>query len=331
MEEILSSRLSFAEEEPVPLDFETSEAAEKDRELVAASFFDADAMREAPRQLYRHDGPEGRFYYTLTEVEGEAVPRVRIYPSVTTVIRGTTAMPPFLLKWIADYGQRRAEQIRDEKGAYGTLLHVLFGEFMIAGEIGLDGLAARVIAWAIAKRLPWDTSRWAEMLRQDLVGLVGFLFEKDFHPIGVEVPLASDELGYAGCIDLVGRCGDDPFLTLADFKSNRISFYEEQEIQVAAYRDLWNENFPKQRVERLMLFGSKDWDEDSRERYRLRAVKESPRTTTLFPTLLRTWDLTHVGSSSRRPRISGTLRLSNPGSLSVAFETLEESLASRRA
>jgi hypothetical protein len=300
-------------------------------DLVAASFFNKDALREAPRKLYRYDGADGRWYYTVpdTTAAGETA-RARLYPSVTTVLRQAGPMPPYLLKWTSDYGQRRASQIAQEKADYGTLLHILFGEFVIASEVDLDGIAASVLEWSAFKRLPWDTVGWAEMLRQDLVGLAAFLLEHEFRPLGVEVPLASDELGYAGCLDLVGYCGADPEPAIVDFKSNRNAFYPEQEIQLAAYRTLWNENFPEFKANRLILWGSKDWDQDSPSRYRKKNVKEGPNTTTKFPALLRLWEMDHQNGSRQRASISGRLKLSDFSGVNITFRSLEEALAERQ-
>ena len=295
-------------------------------DAAIAAYFDAKAIREAPRQLFRYDGSDGRFYYTIPE--GEAT-KARIYPSVTTIIRQSGPMPPFLLKWISDYGQRRATQIAAEKADYGTLLHILFGEFVIASEVDLDGVAARVIEWGAAKRLPWDTTDWAERLRQDLVGLAAFLLEQKFRPLAVELPLASDEYGFAGCIDLVGFCGEDAQPCIVDYKSNRNAFYDEQEVQLAAYRTLWNENFPGLPAGRLILWGARDWDEDSPSRYRKRFVKEGPRTTTVFPALLRLWEQTHVDTMRRKAKVSGKLKLSDFSTLNVSYRSLEEELAER--
>lgn len=292
---------------------------------VVAAFFDERALREAPRRLYRYDGEGGRYYYCLA---GDP-PQVRLYPSVTTIQRQAGPMPPRLLKWIAEYGSRRAAQISQEKADYGTLMHILFGEFVIAKEIAIDALENRVTVYGAEQRLPWDTSGWAESLAQDLVGIAAFLLEHEFAPLAVELPLASDEYGFAGTLDLAGYFGAEDSPTIVDFKSNRTGFYDEQEVQLAAYRTLWNENFPEFKASRLVLWGSKDWDQDSKSRYRERICKEGPRTTTVFPALLRLWEQMQPTTARRRARISGHLKLSDFSALTVSFRSLEEELTER--
>lgn len=295
--------------------------APKDIAPQIATYFDEDAIREPLRKLYRHDSPAGRWYYDVGE-DGTA----RVYPSVTTVIRATTPLSPFLLKWIADYGLRRAEQLRDERAAYGTLMHVVFGELLIAREIDLDAMEARVEDWRAEKRLPWDTTGWAEDLKQDLVGLADFMRDFSLKPLAIEVPLADDELGFAGCIDLVAQSTVTGQITLADFKSNRQTFYDDVIYQLGGYERLWNANFPDLPVDRLVAYGCKDWHEKSRGRYRSKDMTAEPKSRR-FPTLLAIWK-DDQGEKARRPLLTGKLSLESAPS--IHFESLEESLARGR-
>jgi hypothetical protein len=289
-----------------------------DREF-AASFFDADAIRKAPRRLRRYQEGGLRFYYTLSQgADGETV--ARLYPSVTTVIRRTTPMPPFLLAWYAEHGMAGAERIRDERAAYGTLMHRLFERLVIARKIDLDALPGVVAAYAEEEHLSCDTGGWARALAEDLVGFATFLREKNAKVVGIEVPLASDAMGYAGCLDLVVELdieiGNGPGrkkslvreLCYVDWKSNRTSFYEESAIQGHAYRALWNEAFPESPITRVCLYGAKDWGEKSRGLYRFSDVTDH-ELAGIFPNLLEQFRAREAGRTRTRIAIGGLLSL----------------------
>jgi hypothetical protein len=289
-----------------------------DRE-VAASFFDADAIREAPRRLRRYQEGGLRYYYTLgTGADGASI--AKLYPSVTTVIRRTTPMPPFLLAWYAEHGMAGAERIRDAKAAYGTLMHRLFERLVIARKIDLDALPGVVATYAEEEHLSCDTGGWARDLAEDLVGFASFFREKNAKVVGIEVPLASDELVYAGCLDLVvwldvehsnGPGKKKTYtreLCYVDWKSNRTSFYEESAIQCHAYRTLWNEAFPESPITGVFLYGAKDWTERSKGLYRLSDVTDH-ELAGIFPNLLEQFSARESGKTRTRISIGGTVSL----------------------
>ncbi len=289
-----------------------------DRE-VAASYFDADAMREAPRRLRRYQEGGLRYYYTLSPgADGETV--ARLFPSVTTVIRRTTPMPYHLLVWYAEHGMAGAERIRNERAAYGTLMHRLFERLVIAREVDLDALPGVVAAYAEEGHLSCDTGGWARALAEDLVGFATFLREKNAKVIGIEVPLASDAMGFAGCLDLVAwmdvEHGNGPGkkktvtreLCYVDWKSNRTTFYEEAAIQCHAYRALWDEAFPESPITGVFLYGAKDWGEKSRGLYRLSDVTEH-ELAGIFPNLLEQFRTRDAGRTRTRISIGGVLSL----------------------
>src|SRR5271169_4053120 len=77
-----------------------------------------------PSALYRLTSPGApRLYFAKNPV--------RTYASVTSVLHATCPTSPFLIRWIAAHGEKRAAYLRDERAAYGTAMHKLFSEWLV--------------------------------------------------------------------------------------------------------------------------------------------------------------------------------------------------------
>jgi hypothetical protein len=272
-----------------------------DGELVTPDFWDGDLLAKVDAYgegLFGHEAyPAPSSLYRLTR---EGAPRlyfaknpVRTYPSVTSILHATCPTSPHLIDWIAQHGKRRAEYLRDERAAYGTCMHELFSKYLREGEFDLSHMDSWVDTYAKVNALVYDTGYWPANLKQDLVGFAGYCVRYNVRPVGIEVPLADDVLGYAGCLDLV--CVMDTakkknILAYNDWKSNRKYFTDEQEIQVNAYKALWNANYPHAPITDVYLYGPKDWDEGSRERCRVKNCTAS-RLANAFPGLMAQFNL----------------------------------------
>lgn len=288
-------------------------------EPISSLFFDANAIREAPRKLYRVDSSVGRLYSVLE-------PKPLVFPSVTTVIHATRPTAKFLMDWIASHGRQRAERMKDESAAYGTLMHIVLADFLISRSVTIAQLGEAIEAFKGKK--DYDTSRWAERLAEDVVGFAVFARKYQLKPLGIEIPLASEKLGYAGTLDLVckatfGRTKLMPtgeYTTYLDWKSSRKAFYPEGAIQCGAYGPLWNEQFPSLPIERMLLYGAKDWDEGSEAPYRMQEVTAHPLVN-LFPALLAIYNVENPGiGSSKSPRIKGVISLDeDPFEVNVTY------------
>ena len=292
--------------------------------------------------IYRMDGKDNRYYHSVDDSGN-----VHFYPSVTSVIQATTPTPYHLIKWYADYGMKRAEQLRDEKAHYGTVLHILIAHLLKRGEINLEtGVEAMLYEYADEKRLTCDIGSWAHELRRDLLAFNQFAADYAVRPIAIEMPLVSGQLGYGGAIDLVaeitisekgfwgetyqtGANKGQPketkrerrVIAVIDFKSGRHGFYESNEIQANMYLDLWNKNYPELPAERCMNWRPKDWQGEAAT-YELKD-QTGRESAAQIPLLLALFSLRERDTPSGVQTIGGTLTLGQMGG-NVGFTTVTE-------
>lgn len=224
-------------------------------EEVRALFFDETALHEAPQQIYRLDRAGHRYYYAFDE-NGEP----DFYPSITTLISQTLPTSEFLIKWIADKGYTRAEEYKNERAKYGTFMHGEYADMLISRVYNLDGLKANLISYMEANNLPFNFVDYADDLRKNMLSLAQFMIDYDVEPLAVEIPLIHPVMGFGATLDL--PC----WITIKgkrvraniDFKSGK-NFYEANEVQLHAQKEVWNYHFPEQHIERVFNWRPKDW------------------------------------------------------------------------
>lgn len=225
---------------------------------MRAVYFDFDALREPPYRLFRLDEQGYRYYYRYMEVDGKQ--KAVLYPSVTTLLRQTTPTSPFLIQWMVENGSAATEK-RDMAAAYGTFMHIQFERLLILRQIDLDKMAAVLRDYMEQENIPDKYYfEWLPRIRKDILAFAQFVQDYKVKPLAVEISLVS-ELGFAGCIDLPCEMTikDETFSAIIDFKSGRNGFYEDYELQLGLYRDMWNENFPDCPIHRIFNFAPKDW------------------------------------------------------------------------
>lgn len=170
----------------------------------------------------------GRRHY---EVNGEKL------PSVTTIL--SVLNKPALIYWAVNCYQEYLNQhsgsfaellqaVEDGKKEFsnvskfatdtGTMVHNAIELYLLTGELTeLEGDAAR----GFNAYLEWEASHMVERVQ-------------------VEVPIYSLKHGYAGTSDMICRLDGRDDLVLIDFKTSK-DFYDEMFMQVAAYREAYNE------------------------------------------------------------------------------------------
>lgn len=224
-------------------------------EEVKALFFNETALNEAPQQIYRLDRAGHRYYYAFDE-KGEP----DFYPSITTLISQTLPTSEFLIKWIADKGYTRAEEYKNERAKYGSFMHGEYATMLIEQVYDLDRLKTRLIGYMEANNLPFDFVDYADDLRKNMLSLAQFIIDFQVEPLAVEIPLIHPILRFGATLDLpcwITMKGKRIRANI-DFKSGK-NFYEANEVQLHAQKEVWNYHFPDLKIERVFNWRPKDW------------------------------------------------------------------------
>ena len=257
-------------------------------------FYDKEKLIKTPQILYRTNVGDKRYYYTIKET-GEVVK----FASVTTVLDSTMPTSEYLIKWIAEYGIKRAEDIKNQKAEYGNLLHICFSQFMIKGTFDLASIPSRIETYRLANNIDFNTDHWEWELEKDLRAWEVFCAVHDVKPIAISLMLSSEKLGIAGELDIVlemrvgtgvnggilkndivvdknGEIKKDltrRIIVILDWKSGRHGFYLIHEAQLHLYKLLWNETFPHLQIDGLYNWSPKNWETEPA--YNLKEQSES--------------------------------------------------------
>lgn len=228
-------------------------------EEIRAVYFNADALKEPAYRLYQLNSEGYRYYYRFDEA-GEP----EFYPSVTTLLKQVMPTPPALLDWMIANGKDGSAEKRDLAAAYGTFMHGEFEKLIINRRYDFDSVPAALLAYMERENLPEKVfSEWLQKIRKDVLAFAQFVRDWNVRPLAVEIGLYHPKYHYAGCLDLPCSMTDPKsgksFTAIVDFKSGRKGFYEEHELQLHLYADMWNANYPGLPAERVFNFSPKDW------------------------------------------------------------------------
>ena len=228
-------------------------------EEIRAIFFNTDALREPPYRVFQLNSDGHRYYYRFDE-SGMPV----FYPSVTTLLEQVMPTPPALLDWMIANGKDGSVEKRDLAAAYGTFMHIQFETLIINRRYDFDNVPSALLAYMEENNLPEKVfSEWLPKIRKDVLAFAQFARDYNVKPLAVEIGLVHPEYHYAGCVDLPCFMTDPKsgktFTAIVDFKSGRKGFYEEHELQLHLYREMWNVNYPDVPVARVFNFSPKDW------------------------------------------------------------------------
>ncbi len=235
-------------------------------EEVKALYFDQQAIIETPTPVYRFDHPSAKFYFTYDT----QLFKPEFFMAVMSMLDRTAPQPIELKKYYLENGQKAVDHAK-ERSEYGMLMHITFGEMIIKGSIDIETIDLRVRDHMFTRQLLYDQRKWTEELTKDILSFGQFVIDYDVKPLSIAQLLVSRELGIGGELDFVCEMNDKLYTdktaqsarkrcrTLIDFKSGKSGFFENNAIQLEAYRRIWNENFPGNEVDSIANWGGKAW------------------------------------------------------------------------
>lgn len=228
-------------------------------EEIRAVYFNADALKEPAYRLFQLNSDGHRYYYRFNDA-GEP----EFYPSVTTLLKQVMPTPPALLDWMIANGKDGSTEKRDLAAAYGTFMHGEFEKLIINRRYDFDSVTAAMLSYMERENLPEKVfAEWLPKIRKDVLAFAQFIKDWNVKPLAVEIGLYHPQFHYAGCLDLPCVMTDPKtgksFVAIVDFKSGRKGFYEEHELQLHLYREMWNVHYPETPVTRVFNFSPKDW------------------------------------------------------------------------
>jgi hypothetical protein len=286
------------------------------------------ALIEAPYRIWQLNSSGHRYYYRYDE-QGNP----EFFPSVTTVLSQTLPKSKYLIEWIVSKGMDEAERYKEERADYGTFMHAEYQKLIIYRTYDFDDLKKSLKKYMIQRTLPDDFIYYADELKKDVLAFAQFIIDFDVRPLAVEIALVHPEHKYAGMIDLpctmLSRIGGkDRINAIIDFKSGRKGFYEEAEIQLHMYRDMWNVNFPQHEITQVFNFSPKDWRK--RPSYNLKDQTNSVNALKI-PGLLHIAAIEDGKKDNTFTAISGTINLDEGNKLTdnVVSLTLSELVKSK--
>ena len=158
--------------------------------------------------------------HTIYKVNGKRV------KSVTTLINAHLGWSKgALIGWTRKHCLKGDDSmaIMKEAGRIGTLAHKMIEEFTKGGVVNLDGYTPNEISQA----------------KTAYYGFYNWFANNNVNFRETEMKLVSEKYGFGGTFDAVAIVNEK--LVLIDFKSSN-AVHDEFLIQLAAYRQLWNEH-----------------------------------------------------------------------------------------
>lgn len=293
-------------------------------------FFDDTALRLPPIQLHRLDDGGTRIYYTYDFGE------LKLFPGVTGLLDAVLPTPQWLIEWKAKKGIEQADAYKNERAVYGTLMHKAMAKLLRDGAFKLDALEEWIFAESPNPGYEALYPRWEYELSKDLLAFAEWAQSVSFVPLGIEVPLCtqeSKELNFASCVDIWGKADItvdrkkiSGAMVIIDLKSGKNSSTgnAHRALQLSCYEALIKLNYPEfEQVEfYLYNWSPKEWTKSPTCHFNNQTGKHSRRKIELLNEL---YHMDHDLWKKTRLAMEGEVSLSTPTSNNYTVQTYAES------
>jgi len=208
-------------------------------------------LEQVSELLFRFNYHGQRWYYTLDPVQ--------LYPSVTTILDGTTPMSYALKELIGKYGIEGFNNFMREKADYGTLFHIFVSHYFKYNEI--TDMQMEQYADKFGRV---DFVKNYVALKKDILSIMKFKEDYDVVPLVNEKPFHYNDgkLRFAGTIDLIAEMtiNKQRKTAIIDFKSGKHGFFESHGMQLGFYQILARAN--GHNAVDLINVSPKDWQKE---------------------------------------------------------------------
>ena len=267
--------------------------------------FLAKSFKKPKATIYRVGVNGRRYYYELEN--GQPI----IYASGTTIISDgypdpSGAMEQWRLKMRME--GKDPDAFANYRASYGTIMHVLFGDFLMGKKIPLAKLGNYIKNLKDTKipefRINELVNNNLDELKKDMLSFAQFVKDYNVKPLAIEMMIRSKKFMAATAIDLIcemdvdvmGDFGEvyksankakdikkgDPKITkgkktvvaLVDFKSGKKGFYDKHALQLLLNKQMMLENYPDIKIDGIFNFSPKAWK--STPSYNLKDQSENP-------------------------------------------------------
>ena len=158
----------------------------------------------------------------------------KYYPSVTTILEVFPKGYGYD-EWLRSVGFNSSEILR-KAGEQGSNIHAMIDQYLSGATIKWmnedESMKYTLIEWQMFSRFVEFWTKWKP--------------ETYVH----EFSLVSDNLGFGGTIDFIGKIGKHIYLI--DWKSSN-ALYKTHELQIAAYAQMWQEINPKHKIDKTAI------------------------------------------------------------------------------
>ena len=292
------------------------------------------ATIKQPKRIFRMDNNGRRYYYRFVNELPDFL------TSMTTLIKNTLPMSEQVFKWAIDSFRNYDEYwtFLNERANYGTFLHCEVGRLLMKRVYNINAMKEYLELYIAEHRLDHSFINHLSELKKDLMAFAKFAIDRKLKVVAIEMVLGSKD-GYGGALDIVcemyigkvymsgvnaGLPKEEETqrgLCIVDIKSGRKGFFESHEVQLAGYRDMWNEHFPDMQIEKVFNWAPSGWT--TTPKYKLKDQTNSKNAEKL-PYLIALNKIIEEGRVKKATTINGQIDLDKEEYGNVDIKELSE-------